>query len=507
MQKLLNEKNIHKIINNLKKHKKKIVLCHGVFDLFHVGHLDYLKEAKDAGDILIVSVTTDRFVNKAPGRPFFNTTQRLNLLSSISLVDYVVESDFETAENIIQLIKPNIYFKGADYRDNTKDITNKIKKEINVLKKFKGKILYSRSQIFSSSKLLNKYEQKNENVDLFLSKFKKKYTFNFVNRVLNKASKISIFIIGETIFDKFVFCNYLGRSGKENILTVENINEKLFLGGSLALANHISALSSKVSVCSVIGDNLKDLSFIKKNLLSNVKFHFIKSKKSPTIVKEKIIEKSDNSKLLGIYKFNDGPILENEAIKIKKIILKNITKNKLILISDYGHGLISRKMAIDIIKKRKKNLFVNTQLNAANFGYHTIGKYINSSCAIINEIELRHELRNRHSKIEFLLPILAKRLNIKNLIVTAGAKGSYGYILSSKKFFYCPAFTNVFKDKIGAGDCYMGVFSIIFNIYPRDMHLAMFVASMATIDAISGYGSECLLDKTRLKKRIFYTLK
>ena len=53
----------------------------------------------------------------------------------------------------------------------------------------------------------------------------------------------------------------------------------------------------------------------------------------------------------------------------------------------------------------------------------------------------------------------------------------------------------------------MGVFSIIFNIYPRDMHLAMFVASMATIDAISGYGSECLLDKTRLKKRIFYTLK
>ena len=164
MQKLLNEKNIHKIINNLKKHKKKIVLCHGVFDLFHVGHLDYLKEAKEAGDILIVSVTTDRFVNKAPGRPFFNTTQRLNLLSSISLVDYVVESDFETAENIIQLIKPNIYFKGADYRDNTKDITNKIKKEINVLKKFKGKIVYSNSQIFSSSKLLITYEQKSENV-------------------------------------------------------------------------------------------------------------------------------------------------------------------------------------------------------------------------------------------------------------------------------------------------------------------------------------------------------
>ena len=55
----------------LKKTKKKIVLCHGVFDLYHAGHLNYFEEAKKHGDILIVSLTTDKYVKKAPNRPYF----------------------------------------------------------------------------------------------------------------------------------------------------------------------------------------------------------------------------------------------------------------------------------------------------------------------------------------------------------------------------------------------------------------------------------------------------
>jgi len=116
-------------------------------------------------------------------------------------------------------------------------------------------------------------------------------------------------------------------------------------------------------------------------------------------------------------------------------------------------------------------------------------------------------LRNRDADISKLLPILSRKLNIKTLIVTAGAKGSYGFNQQSKKISYCPAFTNIFKDKIGAGDCYMGIFSIIYKIYPKDIKLAMFIASMATIDSMSGYGSEFLVNKVRLKKRILYTLK
>ena len=507
MYKIINFNKIEKIVNNLRHKNKKIVLCHGVFDLVHIGHLDYFREAKKYGEILIVSVTHDDFVNKAPGRPFFNINQRLNFLSSIDLIDYLVESKSETSENIIKIIKPNIYFKGADYKNNNQDVTGNIKKEINIVKKYNGKILYSDSLLHSSSKLLNEITTKDLVKKKFLENIKSKYSFEKICKIIDNVSKINVLVIGEVIFDKYIFCNNLGRSGKENIQTLEKIKEKTYLGGSLSLAKNISSLAKKITICSVISRKSSDINFIKKNIKKNMRLDLIRFKSYLTILKEKIIDFSNNIKILGIYNFKDELLDEAVSKKISKKIIPNLHKNDVVLISDYGHGLISKKLASYLIKKRKKNIFVNTQLNAANFGYHTISKYKNSSCAIINEVELRHEMRNRYSEIPKLLPLLSKKLNIKKLIVTAGSKGSFGYCLKTNEINYCPAFTSYFKDKIGAGDCYMAIFSIICNIYPADMKLAMFVASVATIDIISNYGNEFSVDKTRLKKRILYMLK
>ena len=82
--------------------RKKIVLCHGVFDVVHTGHLNYLKKAKELGDTLIVSVTSDKFVNKGPGRPVFDINQRMNFLSELKFIDKVYESKDYTAEKIIE---------------------------------------------------------------------------------------------------------------------------------------------------------------------------------------------------------------------------------------------------------------------------------------------------------------------------------------------------------------------------------------------------------------------
>ena len=124
-------------LKKLQASKKKIVLCHGVFDLFHVGHLNHINEAKRHGDILIISVTTDRYVNKGPGRPFFSIKQRIQILSSIKNVDYVTESDSPNSVEIIKKIKPDVYFKGPDYINIKEDFTGYIKKEINAVKKIK----------------------------------------------------------------------------------------------------------------------------------------------------------------------------------------------------------------------------------------------------------------------------------------------------------------------------------------------------------------------------------
>ena len=71
MNKILSPDDLSKKINILKKNKKKVVLCHGVFDVIHAGHIFHFKSAKKFGDILVVSVTSDRFVNKGFNRPIF----------------------------------------------------------------------------------------------------------------------------------------------------------------------------------------------------------------------------------------------------------------------------------------------------------------------------------------------------------------------------------------------------------------------------------------------------
>ena len=97
-------------------------------------HINYFQSAKKLGDILVVSVTEDQFVNKGPGRPAFTISNRVKFLKEISTIDYVCISDDFTSEKIIKNLKPNFYCKGNDYSNkNLKNDIN-LKKELQVLK-------------------------------------------------------------------------------------------------------------------------------------------------------------------------------------------------------------------------------------------------------------------------------------------------------------------------------------------------------------------------------------
>ena len=107
---------LRKISEKIKKNKKKIVLCHGVFDILHIGHVLHFEQAKKMGDVLIVSITGDKFVNKGPNRPMFSDLLRAKFISNLSIVDHVFINQEITSENIIHTIKPSLYVKGPDYK-------------------------------------------------------------------------------------------------------------------------------------------------------------------------------------------------------------------------------------------------------------------------------------------------------------------------------------------------------------------------------------------------------
>ena len=146
-----------------KKNKKKIVLCHGVFDLLHIGHIKHFEEAKSLGDVLVVSLTPDIYVRKGPGRPAFNEKLRLQAIAELHMVDYVVMNSTPTAVNIIKKLKPNIYCKGPDYKDYKNDISGQIQKETAAIRKVGGKRFFTKGITFSSSKLINSFDNFHSN--------------------------------------------------------------------------------------------------------------------------------------------------------------------------------------------------------------------------------------------------------------------------------------------------------------------------------------------------------
>ena len=91
--KLIEKSQIAKICSEIRSRKKQVVLCHGVFDILHIGHKRHLHAAKDEADVLIVSLTADRHVNKGPGRPIFSEKLRAEMVASLACVDFVVLND------------------------------------------------------------------------------------------------------------------------------------------------------------------------------------------------------------------------------------------------------------------------------------------------------------------------------------------------------------------------------------------------------------------------------
>ena len=493
------------LFSELRSEGKKIVHCHGVFDLLHVGHIKHFKEAKTFGDVLVVSITPDEFVNKGPGRPAFSTSLRLESLSELESVDYVVANKSPTAEEIIKIIQPNVYCKGPDYKNHSDDITGKITDEEDAVKLVGGKIMYTDDITFSSSSLLNKFGNlHSKEQELFIRNIGDKYSFDVIKEKVEELNKLKVLVIGEAIIDQYVFCEALGKSGKEPILVLRDLETQEYLGGSLAIARHLSNFCNTVSVLSFLGEDNEYKSFIENNIEENIHLNFFNKSNSPTIVKRRFVDNVDRKKVLGVYSINDDVLKENEEDKFIESFDKLSKEHDLVIVSDYGHGIVTPRIA-EHISNSEKFVSLNAQVNAANIGTHNIRKYKDINCLIINETELQHEMRQREGDVLKMAAKLRGLINANYISVTRGKEGAF--LLNNRKLpVLCPGFATQVVDKIGSGDALLALLSAC--LYSKiDDDLSLFIASIAAAQSVETIGNSVPVNKVMLLKIISHFLK
>lgn len=442
-------------------------MCHGVYDLLHYGHIEHLKEAKSFGGVLVVSVTAAPFVNKGPDRPYFNDEQRLEFLASIEYVDYVLLSNEPTALANIAAVQPDIYVKGQEFQDGTDGVTGHVAHEIEAVERFGGAVRYTQGEVFSSSKLLNKYfGALPEGVPEFSGSLIVSYGKNVFDSIVNAVEefkKLRVLVVGDIIIDDYVFCVTQGLTSKDATMSTRFQSVDRYLGGALAIARHAANFCPQTVFLSMMGpeDDIRRL--IDQGMPKHVKLHLLTDSAFVTPVKRRYLkrhpQRGDSEKLFSINYLNEPRNLQ--AIDYRpfyRALEELLPKYDLVILCDYGHGLIDGEAA-ERVERFSNYLAVNCQTNSSNYGMNIITKYSHADTFALDEKELDLAFRESWTDKLDLLERLRKHLDAQVGWLTMGAKGAAAKSKGTDAVMV-PALTLRVTDTVGAGDAFFALSSL-----------------------------------------------
>ena len=485
MAKLVSYKELKKLRNIF--NNKKIGLCHGAFDVLHNGHLEHFNEAFNQVDILIVSVTADKFILKGPFQPYNNEKNRINFLSHIKNISYLYLDDSFTAEKVINQLKPDIYFKGKDYLE--KDITGNFKKEVRVLKRNKGKIFLTKTPLLSSTKIINNfYKPFNENVEKYLKNISKKNTYKEITNIFKKLDNITLNVIGEPIIDKYIHCEMAGLTTKDPAVSTIIDKTETIPGGVLSVAKILSKFIKKVNLYTYGNSQIIKKYF--KNEKNIKVFNFDKTQEIQT--KTRYINFTRYEKLLQVtnLKKNDFSKVTSNTICKK---LKKIEKN--LVICDFGNGLFEKEILKNIEKKNLKK-YLNVQTNSINYGYNLFTKYKSFTYLSLDEREWQLALGKKD--LSDISNILSLKKNKKlSCSLTKGKMGSE-YLWMNKREI-CPVFIEKTVDTTGCGDAYFALTSVMVEA-KLSKSLISFIGNAYAGMHSQFFGNSKIIDKSTFLK-------
>lgn len=485
MHKELLDKFKHKLVNlnTLKKiDKKNTILCHGVFDIVHPGHIRHLIYAKSKNKILIVSITADKFIEKGKYRPHIPQKMRALNLAALEIVDYVIIDNNKTPLSLIKELKPAFFAKGFEYSSKLPKST---REEKNTVEEYGGKLLFTPGDvIYSSSKIINQTlpDLSIERLSLLMSE--NKITFDDLKNTLNKFKNLKVHVVGDTIIDTYTRTNFIGGQTKTPTFSVLYDKHHDYVGGAGVVARHLASAGASVTFSSVVGKD-KFVNFIKKTLKSDkIKLNLIIDQNRPTTNKNVII--SGEYRLLKLDRLDNTPVSSDIVNKICGHI-KN-TKSDSIIFSDFRHGIFNKDNISKYVKGIKRNVFKVADSQVAS-RWGNITEFYNFDLITPNEKEGRFALADQDSTVTSLSDSLIDKTNCKYLIMKLSERGVFCMEKLTKKnkvFFALDSFADEVIDPVGAGDALLAYSTLSFLV-SNSILISSILGSIAA-------GCECSYD-------------
>ncbi|MEZ5785632.1 MAG: PfkB family carbohydrate kinase [Xanthobacteraceae bacterium] len=432
--------------------EKKVIMCHGTFDIVHPGHVRHLLYAKSKGDLLIASLTADTHIAKANFRPFVPQELRAYNLAALEAVDFVVIDNDPTPIRNIGIMQPDYFAKGYEY---TKDgLHPRTAEEKGAVEAYGGELIFTPGDIiYSSSQLIETEPPAIATEKLMALLEAENCDFNDIRAALDKLNGVRVHVVGDTIIDSYTRTVLIGGMTKTPTMSVRFDSRTDFLGGAGIVAKHLKSAGADVTFSTVLGkDALAD--FALKDLeAAGVTCKPLIDRTRPTTNKNAIIAGGYN--LLKIDTLDNRSISERIVAALGEQIQS--TKADIVLFSDFRHGIFNRQTIPLLTGAIPAGVFRAADSQVAS-RWGNILEFSGFDLITPNEREARFALGDQDSVVRPLGLELYRQAKCKTLMLKLGERGlmTFRAVPSSdqdvRSFFVLDSFADRVVDAVGSGD-------------------------------------------------------
>ena len=440
-------------LNQKEKHKdmrsKRTVFVSGKFEVLHPGHLRLFRFAREMGDHLVVGVLSDRLTEEVTDAHVVPEDLRLEGVQSNSGVDEVIFID-KPVEEVIEDLRPDYVVKGKEYE-------NSFNVELEAVKQYGGRLVFSSGEVvFSSLDLIRKnLTEVHPKVASVPKQYLDRHDIQTKDlaKIVRRFSELSVCVIGDLIIDEYITCTPLGMSQEDPSIVVTPLGSKRYVGGAGIVAAHAAGLGAKVHYCGVIGEDEVGIFAQEKLGDFGVEAHPIVDESRPTTLKQRY--RAQDKTLLRVSHLHQDSI----DLNLQKLMLKEVEKIisdcSLLVFSDFNYGCLPQTLVDKIINRVRRSDLIMTADSQSSSQTGDVSRFKDMDLLTPTEREARIALRNQQDGLVVLIEKLRERARANNIILKLGTDGALLYLQDQENLAQIdriPALNLSPRDVIGAGD-------------------------------------------------------
>jgi rfaE bifunctional protein kinase chain/domain/rfaE bifunctional protein nucleotidyltransferase chain/domain len=461
-----------------------VVHCHGCFDIVHPGHIQYLRQAKTYGDLLVVSVSDDGQVNKGLNRPLIPQDLRAESLAALECVDLVYVNSEPTAVELLRKLRPDFYIKGREYEHNRDP---RFLAERQVVQENGGRVICTSGEvIFSSTALINQLENGDFLQQEKVRRLRERHGLDgkHLHQLIGRFAGKHVVVVGDYVQDRYHFCEAVGLAGEAPMMSLRTLGSQNYDGGAAVIALHVAGLRGQATLISSLnGEVAARLSTCGVDTQSICPDR-------PTVCKTRYLV--DQSKVMKVDEGRSDPIDSQTEIELAERILRAADGADAVIFADFGYGLITAGLLDRVLPELRRSVPIIT---ADVSGRQTnLLRFHGADLLCPTEREVRETLHDFSSSLPAAVWNLLHATRSRGALVTLGKQGLMSFERSAAQVDgrltseYLPAFASHAVDTLGCGDALLAIATLTLTA-GGSLVAAAFLGSIAAAIHVQALGN------------------